>query len=170
MLVKSVPSHDFSSIHGKADRLIAKELLMEGLGTRKSEWGHCFNWPIVWTPQELGGFGILDIERLARAVGLFLRFTQYNADAHNTHTYSLLWIHVRKPYPYEHLRRTEHRQIWRFSKSPLASQHAHILTPMNTRTQTLPLWAPPKDWAPINLEILEVTTGASSSTVTSLTT
>jgi hypothetical protein len=49
----------------------------------------------------------------------FLRFTQYNTDAHNTHAHSPLWIHVRKPYPYEHLRRTEHRQIWRFSKSPL---------------------------------------------------
>jgi hypothetical protein len=49
---------------------------------------------------------------------IFLRFTQYNADAHNTHAHSPL--HVCKPYPYEHLRRTEHRQIWRFSKSPLA--------------------------------------------------
>jgi len=35
---------------------------------------------------------------------LFL--VQYNADAHNTHLHSPLWIHVRKPYPYEHLRRT----------------------------------------------------------------
>jgi len=26
------------------------------------------------------------------------------------------------------------------------SQHARTLTPMNTRTQTLLLWAPPKDW------------------------
>jgi hypothetical protein len=57
----------------------------------------------------------------------FLRFTQYNA-------HSPLWIHVRKPYSYEHLRRTENRQI----------------TLMNTRTQ--------------DLEILEVTTiGTSSS-------
>jgi hypothetical protein len=31
---------------------------------------------------------------------------------------------------------------------------------MNTRTQTLPLWAPSKDWAPADLEILEVTNGA----------
>jgi hypothetical protein len=46
------------------------------------------------------------------------------------------------------------------------SQHARTLTP--TRMQTLPLWAPPKDWAPADLEILEVTTGASSSTGTSL--
>jgi hypothetical protein len=29
--------------------------------------------------------------------------------------------HVRKSYPYEHLRMTEHRQIWRFPKSPMAS-------------------------------------------------
>ena len=28
--------------------------------------------------------------------------------------------------------------------------HSHL---MNTRTQTLPLWAPPKDWAPANLKI-----------------
>jgi len=26
------------------------------------------------------------------------------------------------------------------------TQHARTLTPMNTRTQTLPLWAPSKDW------------------------
>jgi hypothetical protein len=35
---------------------------------------------------------------------------------------------------------------------------------MNTRTQTPPLWAPPKDWAPADLEILEVTNDVSSST------
>jgi hypothetical protein len=29
----------------------------------------------------------------------FFRITQYNADAHNTHAHSSLWIHVRKPYP-----------------------------------------------------------------------
>jgi hypothetical protein len=50
------------------------------------------------------------------------------------------------------------------------SQHARTLTPKNTRTQTLPLWAPPKEWAPADLEILKVTTDASSSTGTSLTT
>jgi hypothetical protein len=61
----------------------------------------------------------------------FLRFTQYNADAHNTYAHSFLWIHIRKPYPYEHLRRTEHRQIWRFSKSPLA--------PHRRREHRLPL-------------------------------
>jgi hypothetical protein len=47
--------------------------------------------------------------------------------------------------------------------------HAHS-HPINTRTQTLSLWAPPKDWAPADLKIPEVTTGASSSTGTSLTT
>jgi hypothetical protein len=61
------------------------------------------------------------MERTRRQEGFF-RITQYNADAHNTHAHSPLWIHVRKLYPYEHLRRTEHRQIWRFSKSPLASR------------------------------------------------
>jgi hypothetical protein len=30
------------------------------------------------------------------------------------------------------------------------SQHAHRLTPMKTRTQTLPLWAPPKNWVPLD--------------------
>jgi hypothetical protein len=50
------------------------------------------------------------------------------------------------------------------------SQYARTLTPMNTRTQNLPLWVPPKDWAPADLEILEVTTSASSSAGTSLTT
>jgi hypothetical protein len=38
---------------------------------------------------------------------LFFRIIQYNADAHNTYAHSPLWTHVRKPYPYEHLRRTE---------------------------------------------------------------
>jgi hypothetical protein len=47
----------------------------------------------------------------------FFRITQYNADAHNTHAHSPLWIHERKPYPYENLRRTEHQQILRFSKT-----------------------------------------------------
>jgi len=49
------------------------------------------------------------------------------------------------------------------------NMHAHS-HPMNTRTQTLPLWAPPKDWAPADLKIPEVTTGASSSTGMSFTT
>jgi hypothetical protein len=51
---------------------------------------------------------------------------------------------------------------------PMSSQHARTLNPMNTRTQTLSLWAPAKDWAPTNLEIPEVTNGASLSTGTSL--
>ena len=38
---------------------------------------------------------------------VFFRITQYNVDAHNTHAHSHLWIHVRKPYPYEHLWSTE---------------------------------------------------------------
>ena len=37
----------------------------------------------------------------------FFRITQYNVDAHNTYAHSPLWTHVRKSYPYEHLRRTE---------------------------------------------------------------
>jgi hypothetical protein len=39
---------------------------------------------------------------------------------------------------------------------------------MNTHTQILPLWAPLKDWASTELEIPEVTYGASSSTGTDL--
>jgi hypothetical protein len=31
-----------------------------------------------------------------------------NADTHDTHTYSSLWTHMRKPYSYEHLQMTEH--------------------------------------------------------------
>jgi hypothetical protein len=38
--------------------------------------------------------------------------------------------------------------------APATCTHTH---PMNTCTQSLPLWAPPKDWAPADLEILEVT-------------
>ena len=47
--------------------------------------------------------------------------------------------------------------------------HTHTHTPMNTRTQTLPLWASSKT-EPKILEIDEVTTGASLSTGTSPTT
>jgi hypothetical protein len=50
----------------------------------------------------------------------------------------------------------------------LVNADAHIyertLTSMNVRTHTLPLWAPLKNWVgPANLEIDEVTTGASLS-------
>jgi hypothetical protein len=44
----------------------------------------------------------------------------FRTEAHNTHAHSSLWIHVRKSYPYERLRRTEHRQIWKFLKSAIA--------------------------------------------------
>jgi hypothetical protein len=37
------------------------------------------------------------------------------------------------------------------------SQHTYTLTPMNTHTQIILLWARPNDWAPIDLEIPEVT-------------
>jgi hypothetical protein len=60
--------------------------------------------------------------------------------------------------------------FWDYTVQRRRSQHARTLAPMNTCTQTLPLWAPPKDWAPADLEIPEVTNGASSSTGTSLTT
>jgi hypothetical protein len=52
-----------------------------------------------------------------------------------------------------------------------AHKHERILTPMNTYTHTLSLGAPPKNRVgPANLEIDEVTTGASLSTSTSSTT
>jgi hypothetical protein len=38
---------------------------------------------------------------LMHSASSFFRMKQYNADAHNTHPHSPLWIHVRKPYPYE---------------------------------------------------------------------
>jgi hypothetical protein len=47
-----------------------------------------------------------------------------------THTHPYEYTQ-RKPYPYEHLPRTEHRQIWRFSKSPQA--------PRRRRERRLPL-------------------------------
>ena len=37
----------------------------------------------------------------------FFRITQYNVETHNMHAHSPIWTHVHKPYPYEHLRRTE---------------------------------------------------------------
>jgi hypothetical protein len=36
------------------------------------------------------------------------------------------------------------------------SQHARTLTLMNTRTQTLPLWVPPKEWVPTNITLLSL--------------
>jgi hypothetical protein len=53
-----------------------------------------------------------------------------------------------------------------------ADAHIHKwLTPMNSCTHTLPLWAPPKNWVGLtNLEIVEVTTGISLSMGTSPTT
>ena len=40
----------------------------------------------------------------------FFEIIQYNSDTHNTRIFTLLWTHVCKPYPYEHLRRLS-RQI-----------------------------------------------------------
>jgi hypothetical protein len=54
----------------------------------------------------------------------FFRFTQYNVDAHNTHTLTPMKT-CTQTHPYEH------RQIWRFSKSPLA--------PRRRRERRLPL-------------------------------
>jgi hypothetical protein len=56
----------------------------------------------------------------------FLFFENYivqNRRPQHTHAHSPLWIHVHKPNPYEHLRRTKHRQIRRFPKSPMVSRH-----------------------------------------------
>jgi hypothetical protein len=43
----------------------------------------------------------------ARIIYIFFRITEYNIGAHNMHAHSSLWTHVRKPYPYEYLERTE---------------------------------------------------------------
>lgn len=54
--------------------------------------------------------GILhEVER--NIVLFFLRITQCNAETHDTHAYSPLWIHIRKLYPNEYLRRTESAAI-----------------------------------------------------------
>jgi len=60
---------------------------------------------------------------------------------------------------------------WFFLRDPITDTDAHIQertpTPINARMQPLPLWAPPKNQVgPANLEIEEVTTGASLSTST----
>jgi hypothetical protein len=63
-------------------------------------------------------------------------------------------IHVRKPYPYEHLRMIEPVDLeygYTYANStPMSTSEGlsqQILKFTNTRTQTLPLWAPPKNWA-----------------------
>jgi hypothetical protein len=53
-----------------------------------------------------------------------LKITQYNVDAHNTYAHTLLWTHIGKPYPYEHLLMSTseglNQQILKFTKSRLA--------------------------------------------------
>jgi hypothetical protein len=64
--------------------------------------------------------------------------------------------------------------LFPFFARPSTGADAHIhkrLTPMNSCSHTLPLWAPPKNWVGLtNLEIVEVTTGISLSMGTSPTT
>jgi hypothetical protein len=52
---------------------------------------------------------------------LSLFSTNYTVQSRcSQHAHTLTpWIHVRRPYPYEHLWMTEHRQILRFPKSPV---------------------------------------------------
>jgi hypothetical protein len=45
---------------------------------------------------------------------MFIIFFNYTVHGRSQHARTLTPM-VRKSYPYEHLRRTEHRQIWRFS-------------------------------------------------------
>ena len=53
----------------------------------------------------------LDARALSLSPLSFFRITQYNEDAHNTHAHSHSMNTRTQTYPYEHLRRTEHRQI-----------------------------------------------------------
>jgi hypothetical protein len=79
------------------------------------------------------GFFFLRIQRISdvavpNRAFVFLNYTVQRA---HTHPDEYTHIHVRKPYPCEHLRRTEHLQIWRLSKLPL--------TPRRRRERRLPL-------------------------------
>jgi hypothetical protein len=62
-----------------------------------------------------------------------------NADAHNTQAHSPLWTHVRKPYPYEHLRRTAladleiHEVTTGTSLSTGTSSTIESIAPLNPR-------------------------------------
>jgi hypothetical protein len=99
-------------------------------------------------PQELPRTSIL-LFFYSHGTTLFYSHGKTQTLTIRTHTH--LYKNTYANPPYEHLRRTEHRQIWRFSKSPLAPRR---------RRQ---IWT-------ADLQIFEVTTGASWSTGTSLTT
>jgi hypothetical protein len=63
------------------------------------------------------------------------------------YVHSSPWTHVRKPYPYERLRKTvpAHLEIDEVTTGASLSMETSPTIPMNTRTQTLPLWALLKD-------------------------
>ena len=74
---------------------------------------------------------------LSQVFVFVLRITQSNVDAHNTHAHSPLWTHVRKPYLYEHLRRTEpadleiHKVTTGTSLSTETSPTTESIAPLN---------------------------------------
>jgi hypothetical protein len=79
-----------------------------------------------------------NINRLSAAEHQPNRAT-YNVDAHNTQAHSTLWTHVRKPYPYKHLRRTGladleiHEVTTCFSVSTETSPTTKSIAPLNPR-------------------------------------
>jgi hypothetical protein len=79
---------------------------------------------------------------------LFFRITRYSVDAQNTHAHSTLWTHRRKPYPYEHLRKTE----------PANLKIHEVTTGLWTHVRKLYPYEHLQKTEPTDLKIHEVTT------------
>ena len=81
----------------------------------------------------------------------FFEITQYNSDTHNARILTPLWTQIRKPYPYDHLRRLS-RQILEIDEVTIGVSlstrtspttkcttplNPRIVVPMRSRTQDL---------------------------------